>query len=88
MHNCCISGSLDYLKSYFKFKSRLVIPEFSGSHCFYYNKGTVCVISSESTIKEGNSRLTMVPFNTLTNQRRQRTTRVSLKNGVKIAENI
>ena len=33
LHNYCAASSLDYLKSYLEFKSRLSIPEFSGYHC-------------------------------------------------------
>ena len=33
LHNCCVSCSLDYLKSLFKSKHRLPIPEFCSSHC-------------------------------------------------------
>ena len=32
LHNCCVYCSFDYLKSQFVFKSRLLIPEFSGYH--------------------------------------------------------
>ena len=34
-HNCCASRSLNYLKSYLEFMSRLPIQEFSGYHCMY-----------------------------------------------------
>ena len=33
LHNCCSLCSLNYLKLEFESKSRLPIPEFSGSHC-------------------------------------------------------
>ena len=33
LHNCFITCSLEYLKSKLESKSRLPIPEFSGSHC-------------------------------------------------------
>ena len=38
LHNCCVSCSLDYLKSQLGSKSRLPIPGFSDSLCiiFYY----------------------------------------------------
>ena len=33
LHNGCASCSMGYLKSLLEFKSRLLIPEFSGYHC-------------------------------------------------------
>ena len=33
LYNCCVLFIFDYLKLLFEFKSRLHIPEVSGSHC-------------------------------------------------------
>ena len=33
LHNYCVPFLFDYLITYFEFKSRLPIPEFSGYHC-------------------------------------------------------
>jgi len=36
LHNYDVSHYLDYLNAYFEYKSRLPIPEISGSNCIYH----------------------------------------------------
>ena len=36
LHNYGVSYYLNYLNAYFEYKSRLPIPEISGSNCMYY----------------------------------------------------
>ena len=44
LYNCCVLFTFDYLKLLFEFKSRLHIPEVSGSHCIndWMNKLILC----------------------------------------------